>query len=282
MSRIMLPGMPNLGRGYLGALASFARNAPTDDTRLPATELVAEAVHIDPERTARYNALFGLPVDEVAFAYPFVFTFPLQLALMTRPDSPLRLPGLVHLGIDIVAPRALRAGAPYRAACTVARQAVTARGLEFALAVTLADEAGIAWQAESRILARRSRTNGTPRPARPRAPVIDHTVLDEVVAPGNIGRRYAQVSGDWNPIHLGRLGARALGFERPIAHGMWTLARMAAAGDGARPPCALTAEFIAPLRLPGRLLVRGDARRRGAFDAASGRLVATVELKDSP
>ena len=282
MNRVVLNGMPNLGRGYLGALASVARPPPSDDTRLPKTELVAEPVHIDAERSARYNAVCGLPDDAVAITYPFVFTFPLQLALMTRPDSPLRLPGLVHLGIAIAAHRALRAGAPYRASCVVARQAVTERGLEFALAVTLADAEGVAWRAESRILARRPRAGGGQRPPRARAPVVAVAVLDEIVAPGNIGRRYAQASGDWNPIHLGRLGARALGFDRPIAHGMWTLARMVAAGGGPMPPCALAAEFVAPLRLPGRLLVRGDTQRRGAFDAVTGRLVAVVELKDIP
>ena len=282
MKRVVLTGMPNLGRGYLGALASVARPAPTDSTRLPATELVAEPVHIDAERVARYNSVCGLPVRTVAITYPFVFTFPLQLALMTRPDSPLRLPGLVHLGIDIAAHRALRAGMPYSASCAVARQAVTDRGLEFALAVTISDEAGVAWRAESRILARRPRADGAPRPARARPPAVTDAVLDEVVASGNVGRRYAQASGDWNPIHLGRLGARTLGFDRPIAHGMWTLARMVAAAGGPTPPCALSAEFIAPLRLPGRLLVRGDTRRLGAFDAANGRLVAVVDLKDIP
>jgi acyl dehydratase len=47
--------------------------------------------------------------------------------------------------------------------------------------------------------------------------------------PGDLGRRYAAVSGDRNPIHLHALSARAFGFPRPIAHGMWTKARCLAA-----------------------------------------------------
>ena len=40
--------------------------------------------------------------------------------------------------------------------------------------------------------------------------------------PGDLGRKYAAVSGDHNPIHLYPLTAKALGFPRQIAHGMWT------------------------------------------------------------
>lgn len=36
----------------------------------------------------------------------------------------------------------------------------------------------------------------------------------------DLGRRYARVSGDINPIHLHALSARAFGFRRAIAHGM--------------------------------------------------------------
>ena len=282
MNRVALPGMPNLGRGYLGALASFARALPTDATRLPTTELVAEPVHLDAERVARYNVLCGFPPASVAITYPLVLTFPLQLALLTRADSPLRLPGLVHLGVDLRMTRLLRIGIAYRASCAVVSQDMTPPGLEFTVAVALEDEAGIAWGGESRILARRAPTGTRARNARPRAPQLAATVLDEFQASGNIGRRYAQVSGDWNPIHLGRLGARALGFDRPVAHGMWTLARVVAAASPIPTPAALTAEFLAPLKLPGRLRICGEAGRFGAVDAANGRIVASVEMKEVP
>lgn len=37
-------------------------------------------------------------------------------------------------------------------------------------------------------------------------------------------RQYAAVSGDYNPHHLYWFTALPMGFSRPIAHGMWTLA----------------------------------------------------------
>ena len=52
---------------------------------------------------------------------------------------------------------------------------------------------------------------------------------------GDLGRRYAAVSGDHNPIHLYPLTAKALGFPRQIAHGMWSLARCVAALENRLP-----------------------------------------------
>ena len=50
--------------------------------------------------------------------------------------------------------------------------------------------------------------------------------------PEDLGRRFAKVAGDRNPIHMYWWTARLFGFRRPIIHGMWTLARcMAALGN---------------------------------------------------
>jgi acyl dehydratase len=71
---------------------------------------------------------------------------------------------------------------------------------------------------------------------------------------GDLGRRYAAVSGDRNPIHLYALTAKALGFSRQVAHGMWSKARCVAALEN-RLPDAVTVEvaFRRPIFLPGRV-----------------------------
>ena len=53
-----------------------------------------------------------------------------------------------------------------------------------------------------------------------------------VRVPDDIGRRYAAVSGDRNPIHLAGFAAKAFGFKSAIAHGMWVKARTLAALQG--------------------------------------------------
>ena len=48
-------------------------------------------------------------------------------------------------------------------------------------------------------------------------------------APADIGRQYAKVSGDYNPIHLSAVSAKLFGFPTAIAHGLWNKARTLAA-----------------------------------------------------
>ena len=95
----------------------------------------------------------------------------------------------------------------------------------------------------------------------PEAPASQQWLL----AP-DLGRRYAAVSGDYNPIHLHPFTARPFGLSRPIMHGMWTHARALAGLGGALPErYGVRVQFAAPLRLPGRVgfAVAGEAGEAG-------------------
>lgn len=70
-----------------------------------------------------------------------------------------------------------------------------------------------------------------------------------------LGRRYAAVSGDRNPIHLHALSAKAFGFPRAIAHGMWSAARCLAALEGRLPDAMdYTVAFRKPILLPSSVI----------------------------
>src|SRR5699024_5544290 len=68
------------------------------------------------------------------------------------------------------------------------------------------------------------------------------------------GRAYAAVSGDFNPIHLSVLSAKALGLRRSIAHGMYAAARVLATLPLAKPD-SFTWDicFDSPIFLPATL-----------------------------
>ncbi|MFJ4832867.1 MaoC family dehydratase [Streptomyces sp. NPDC088747] len=77
----------------------------------------------------------------------------------------------------------------------------------------------------------------------------------------DVGRRYGAVSGDRNPIHLYPLTARLFGYARPIAHGMWTVARCLAERPADSEPLTVRAEFKAPVLLPATVTyAAGDGR----------------------
>ena len=67
----------------------------------------------------------------------------------------------------------------------------------------------------------------------------------------NLGRRYAAVSGDRNPIHLFKLTAQAFGFPRQIAHGMWAkAAALSELQDKLPDAFTVRVDFRKPLLLP--------------------------------
>lgn len=70
---------------------------------------------------------------------------------------------------------------------------------------------------------------------------------------------YAAASGDLNPLHLDADVARAAGFERPIAHGMRTMAcvaRMFTQHFGATALRALNTRFVGTAALGDVLVMR--------------------------
>ena len=125
----------------------------------------------------------------------------------------------------------------------------------------------LVWECDSVYLSRGSGTEDAPRgespPALPGSAAVARWRLPE-----DLGRSYARVSGDVNPIHLHALGARAMGFSRPIAHGMFTYARtLAALGRTSLGPSSSRVWFTAPVLLPGTVELVVD---RGADGLTAG------------
>ncbi|HKZ74216.1 MAG TPA: MaoC/PaaZ C-terminal domain-containing protein, partial [Steroidobacteraceae bacterium] len=194
-------------------------------------------------------------------AYPHVLAMPVHMALLSSDAFPVQLFGLVHVSNRIEQLRPVRIDDEGELRTSLEGHRDTDRGQEFDLHTELLGPDGSAiWREVCTLLARRRgrRTGGEGRAAttaRPEAPEPEQpsTVRSTSFhAEAGIGRRYGWVSGDVNPIHIADLTARAFGFDRAIAHGMWSLARCAAElGPGAfAGPCTLEVEFKLPVFLP--------------------------------
>ena len=118
-------------------------------------------------------------------------------------------------------------------------------------------EGELGWEGTSGVLKRTpsGKTKRTPRP--PAAPGEDPGPRRSCLwrVPSDAGRRYASVSGDYNPIHLYPMTARLFGFKRAIVHGMWSLGRcVAELQDEARAmetgAVSLETAFKTPVLLP--------------------------------
>ncbi len=228
----LLPGIRKSGSGDL---ESAQRSRPP--------------VTIRRDHVAAYAKVCGFPdKDVVPVTYPHILGFGLQLQVMADPVFPFPAIGSVHLANSITAHRPIAIGetVEVRVRAENVQPHPKGRTVEFVSEVSVAGQ--LVWVGRSTYL-----RLGQGTPGAPAGPVYDDVEATGAPwqVPADIGRRYAAVSGDRNPIHLYPLTARAFGFKRHIAHGMWSAARCVAAIEN-RLPDAVTLDvaFRKPVFLP--------------------------------
>jgi acyl dehydratase len=220
---------------------------------VPDLELVLGDVAPDPARLAAYAKVCGFTLrDELPVTYPHVLAFPLHMALMTEERFPFAAVGLVHVANRIEQHRPVRLDERLELRVRATAIRPHRRGRAFSIVSRARVGGELVWEGVSTMLRRGAGAaagegEGDGPAARPAQPPVAATWR----LPGDLGRRYAAVSGDRNPIHLSRATARLLGFPRAIAHGMWTKARCLAALDTPLPAAfAVEVEFRRPILLP--------------------------------
>ena len=219
---------------------------------LPDDELTLAGVEIDRDHLSAYDRVCEFRLrDELPATYPHMLTFPLAMKLMTYSSFPFTVVGLVHIENRIEQSRPIRADEKVDLRVRAANLAEHDRGTQFELHAEAAVGDEVPWRSVSTYLHREGGGSSSDKKRGDDQPPEPNAVWK---LPGDIGRRYAAVSGDRNPIHLHPISARLFGMPRPIAHGMWLKARCLAALDGVLPPgYTVDVRFKLPVYIPGRV-----------------------------
>jgi hypothetical protein len=209
--------------------------------------VTVERGHVD-----TYAAVCGFPTkDTVPLPYPHMLAFPLHMAIMTDPAFPAPAIGTVHLENSITRHRQIAVGEELAVSASVGPPQPHPKGTVYRFVTEVRAGDDLVWESTSTYLRR-----GKGDESAPSGPTFPDAPLSGIVwkLPADLGRRYAAVSGDHNPIHLYPLTARALGFPRQIAHGMWSKARCVAALENRLPDAVrVDAAFKKPIILPGQV-----------------------------
>lgn len=205
-----LPTLPALPGLFLRAALRRGASGRT----LPDLGLRTQ-VEVDARHLARYRQVCGFGDNgRLPATYPHILAFPLQMQLLTDKRFPFPLLGLVHLENRIRVLRTLGGLGPFRVSVAVQDLRPHDKGATFSLITRLEDQLGLLWEGDSRILYRGLRLDGAPAP-REEVEALPLTELDHWRAAKDIGRRYARVAGDYNPIHLSAPSAKLFGFPAP-------------------------------------------------------------------
>jgi acyl dehydratase len=255
MSNVELKSAPGAGGLYFKAAIGMTPLAGTRKKELPDTVVSLEPQAVELDRLAAFGRVTEHTLTgNLPPIYFNVLSMPLQLALMTGDGFPFPVIGLVHVQNKIEQARKVDAAEQLGLSVRAQDLRPHAKGRQF----DVITEARVGDELVSTATSTYLRI-GKPSEdvAAPKGEEIDFEALPQVSVwslPGDLGRRYASVSGDRNPIHMHNLSAKAFGFPKAIAHGMWTKARALAAIDN-KLPDAFTVDvaFKRPILLPSKV-----------------------------
>tara|TARA_R110002153_G_scaffold53487_1_gene149112 strand:+ start:2679 stop:3602 length:924 start_codon:yes stop_codon:yes gene_type:complete len=227
---------------------------------LPSNKFYCDRVVLDKPNYRLYHQVIGWDLDAgiIHPCYLHSLAFPLHIKLLLQAEFPFPLLGLVHINNQISQIRPIKKSETLSVTSCFGQLELHPKGWAFSIKVKFYSGSELVWQSISSNLFRCNH-------GRVVEPTLEH-VLNCFTKPidtiwklnANLGRRYAKVSGDFNPIHLSKWSAKLFGFKRHIIHGMWTKSYCVSELQKINPSLFLQAfeintSFKQPLYLPSQV-----------------------------
>ena len=228
------------------------------------------------EDIARYRAAFGFAEGHVPVTWWYLIAQRAHLATMLEPDFPFRIAGMVHMENALTEHGRFEPGQALLMRTTLRLLPTSySGGLRCTLETVGSSNDAVVFTCTSTYLIQRgTRRDAKPKPEAAASPgvFIAQWTLDAAA-----GRRYARLSGDWNPIHLATWSARLMGMRAPIIHGMHTLAASCAALEkqSARHATSIACRFRAPVALGTTLALQAETESGDFVVDAGGKPAVT-------
>ncbi|HEX5527312.1 MAG TPA: MaoC/PaaZ C-terminal domain-containing protein [Solirubrobacterales bacterium] len=218
-------------------------------------DLELTGVRAEPAEVSAYAKVCGFALrDTLPPTYPHMLAFPLHMAVMSDGRFPFGAVGLVHVENSIEQHRPIGIDEELSIRVRPTKLQRHPKGKTFSLEteVLVGDE--VVWESVSTMLRRGKGDEKAKAEKSFDSLPADAPASAEWKLGGDLGRRYAGVSGDRNPIHMHSLTAKPLGFPSAIAHGMWTKARALAQLESRLPDSfEVDVRFRKPVLLPARV-----------------------------
>ncbi len=236
---------------------------------LPDRVVKLQGLQVDPDHLSAYCRATGLRFgDALPLTYPFILSFPLAMQLVVARDFPFVAVGAVHAQNLIERTRDISVSEPLDFQTHIENLREHPKGLLVDAVTEVSVGREQVWRQVTTFLhQQRTSLSGGPKPE-PKPDEVPPPPMRTTRVDQQMINRYAAASGDHNPIHTSALGAKAFGFPKPIAHGMWSAANVLANIEG-RVPAEATydVKFGKPIFLPSTVNVYAD-QVEGGWDLA--------------
>lgn len=211
----------------------------------------------------RYQQAFNGFISDVPLAMLYCIAQRAHLSQMLDDSFPWPAPGLVHVSNKIERHQVISAQTAFQ---LVSKVKVPKRGPDVSPRRLRPQFVVEFWQNNEKVATcssvyqvmngqSSSSEKKPPTAIKPFEPGTGWENLSHWQLGSGMGRRYARISGDFNPIHLHPLVSRWFGFEKPIIHGMYMMARAQAELEKRQQKAVtyIDVTFKRPVILPARV-----------------------------
>jgi acyl dehydratase len=165
--------------------------------------------------------------DSLPILYPHVMAGSMHMNMLSHKAFPIRLLGSVHLKNRITQIKAIADDAVMDLTAEIGAYRLVEKGVEFDFATDAYVNGEKVWEEVSTYF-QTGRFGGKENPSTEKSFELESLNSPEDTGswhvPNNRGKRYAKITGDYNPIHMSPIAAKLFGFKRDIAHGFGVLA----------------------------------------------------------
>lgn len=264
---IKLSQAPKTGSLYLKAALGAVPLPMISErkSRIPDRAVELSGFAVDADNLAAYCHATGLRFgDSLPVTYPFVLAFPTVMQLLTARDFPFAAVGSVHMENVIERRREISVSEPLDIRTHVENLREHPKGLVVDAITEISVGREPVWRQTSSFMhQQRTSLSGGPKPE-PKPEEAPPPPLRTLRVDQALIHRYAAASGDRNPIHMASLSAKAFGFPRAIAHGMWSAAALLGVIEGRIPAdTTYSVKFGKPILLPSTINAYADQAEGG-------------------
>lgn len=248
---IRLHKAPSLLSLYTRALLKRGNPSATPKT-LPTLVL---STGVNSSKLSKYNSTCQITPKENILPpfYPQVLAFKLHLELLLNKQLPFAVMGLVHRSNKVEYFTPIFASDTLDIKVSLNEYSKINKGINCTLLTEVYVKGQLKWQAQSTYFYRQSKPTRFSNKATYKARTIPNSTHHATWSlAANLGRQYARVTGDLNPIHLFSLSAKLFGFKQTILHGMCMAAKATAQSqsDDYEFPFNINIVFNKPVYLP--------------------------------
>jgi len=209
---------------------------------------------LDTNHLEAYQHAFGGFVSELPLTYLYLSAQRAHLALMLTPEFPWPVPGMVHVSNAVTQLLPIDLSLGFTLVTKIKLPQPGGRRLRPAYCVEFMQGGDCVAVCDSIYQVMQPTPAGTPR-SKAHAPDDQWQQLNQWTLPNFLGREYARLSGDYNPIHIHPWLSRWFGFRQPIIHGMYMSARAHAELEQSlkEPIERIDVTFKRPVTLPAQV-----------------------------